>query len=235
MKHGPGTDRAITLLGGGAVQKRALKRALARAPRLVAVDSGADHALAAGLMPEMVIGDFDSISPQARSAIATDRQIHHPGQDDTDFDKALAHLLAHEAAPFMLALGFTGARLDHTLAGLSTLLRNPAAPVVMDAGKDLCFLCPPQLNLVLTPGSRLSLYPMRPLRCASQGLRWPTDRLALDPFGMIGTSNKVSAGPVELRPDRPALLVMLPVQALDAVLSVLPGAPRWPGTAGQAD
>ncbi|MCC5989836.1 MAG: thiamine diphosphokinase [Pararhodobacter sp.] len=233
MNQSPTTDRAITLLGGGMLAQGALERALQRAPRLVAVDSGADRALAAGVIPELVIGDFDSISPHARRAIAADRQLHRPGQEDTDFDKALAHVLAHGGAPFMLALGFTGGRLDHTLAGMSTLLRNPGAPVLMDAGEDLCFLCPPLLRLALAPGSRLSLYPMRPVRCASQGLHWPTDALLFDPGGMIGTSNRVAAERVELRPDRPALLVMLPSQSLDAAISALTGAPRWPASHGR--
>lgn len=233
MKQSPTADRAITLLGGGMLAQGALDRALQRAPRLVAVDSGADLALAAGVMPELVIGDFDSISPHARQAIASDRQMHRPGQEDTDFDKALAHVLAHEATPFMLALGFTGARLDHTLAGMSTLLRNPGAPVLLDAGEDLCFLCPPRLHLALAPGSRLSLYPMRRLRCASEGLHWPIDAHVLDPGGMIGTSNKASAERVTLRPDRPALLVMLPSHSLDMAISALTAAPRWPAGGGR--
>lgn len=228
MNEGTGSGRAITLLGGGALPPGALERALKRAPRLIAVDSGADHALAAGVMPDLAIGDFDSISAQARRALGRERQLHRPGQDDTDFDKALAHVLAHECAPFVLALGFTGARLDHTLAGMSTLLRNPGAPLLIDAGDDLCFLCPPLLHLGLAPGTRLSLYPMRPLRCASYGLYWPTDGLVLDPGGMIGTSNRVADHRVELRPEKPALLLMLPIQMLDPALKALSAAPRWP-------
>ncbi|MCC6001970.1 MAG: thiamine diphosphokinase [Pararhodobacter sp.] len=213
----------VTLLGGGALAPGALERALARAPRLVAVDSGADRALARGLMPDLVIGDFDSISVSAQRAIAPERQRRRTGQDDTDFDKALTEI----TAPFMLAVGFTGARLDHTLAGVSTLLRNPAARLIVDSGDDLCFLCPPALRLALPPGTRVSLYPMRPMRCKSTGLRWPTDALWFDPFAMIGTSNESAAAEVTLAPERPAMLALLPSTMLDSVLAGLTAAPVW--------
>jgi thiamine pyrophosphokinase len=151
------------------------------------------------------------------------RLVHLPGQDDTDFDKALRMV----EAPFLLALGFTGARLDHTLAGMSTLVRNADARVVLDAGVDLCFLAPPELRLSLPAGTRVSLYPMRPVACESAGLRWPTTGLLLDPAGRIGTSNTAIGGPVLLRPEAPALLVMTPAATLESVLAGLRAAPRW--------
>ncbi|MCC5970776.1 MAG: thiamine diphosphokinase [Pararhodobacter sp.] len=218
------SQTGITLLGGGEMVPERLAQALALAPALVAVDSGADQALALGLMPELVIGDLDSISPEGRAAIAPDRLWQVPEQDDTDFDKALARV----RAPVMLALGFTGARLDHTLAAMSTLVRNRHARVVIDAGVDLCFLAPPRLQLSLPPGSRLSLFPMAPVRCESAGLVWPTAGLAFDPVGMIGTSNIVAEGPVMLKPTEPAILVLVPAVSLEAVLDGLTQAPVWP-------
>jgi thiamine pyrophosphokinase len=215
----------ITLLGGADVSAPALRRTLRLAPTLVAVDSGAEHALAAGAMPERVVGDLDSIGEAARAAVGTARLVHLPGQDDTDFDKALAVV----SAPFLVALGFTGDRLDHTLAGMSTLLRNPGARLVLDSGVDLCFLAPPELRLALAPGTRVSLYPMRPVACASAGLVWPTEGLTFDPAGRLGTSNAVREGPVVLRPSVPALLVMIPVETLEAVIAALTAAPRWGG------
>ena len=59
----------VTLVGGAPVPARDLKIALARAPHAVAADSGADRLLAAGHRPEAVIGDFDSISAAARTAL----------------------------------------------------------------------------------------------------------------------------------------------------------------------
>ncbi len=49
----------VTLVGGGPVSQAEFRLALARAPRILAADSGADRALAAGHRPEAVVGDFD--------------------------------------------------------------------------------------------------------------------------------------------------------------------------------
>lgn len=217
----------ITLLGGGEMAPGRLTRALALAPDLVAVDSGADQALALGLTPQLVLGDLDSISPAGRAAITPERLWHIPSQDSTDFDKALSVV----RAPVILALGFTGARLDHTLAGMSTLARNPQARVVVDAGVDLCFLVPPRLHLTLPPGSRLSLFPMTPMRCESAGLVWPTAGLSFDPMGLTGTSNMVAGGVVTLEPERPGMLVLVPAVSLEAILDGLARAPAWPESA----
>ncbi|MFN4101588.1 MAG: thiamine diphosphokinase [Pararhodobacter sp.] len=219
--------QGITLVGGGATSPAALKRALAFAPHLVAADGGADAALALGFMPELAVGDFDSLGAAARAALGPDRLRHDPDQESTDFDKVLAAV----AAPLVMAVGFSGGRLDHTLAAMSTLGRNPHRRVVMDTGFDLCLLCPPQLALDLPAGTRVSLYPLAPVRCASTGLEWPTDPLSFDPMGRIGTSNAARGGAVTLMPEAPRMLLMIPVEALEALIAGLAAAPFWPAPA----
>lgn len=224
-----GIDSAVgvTLLGAGEVAPGALAAALARAPRLIAADGGADRALAEGRVPERVIGDLDSLSAEGRARLA-DRLWHVPQQDDTDLDKALDRI----AAPAILALGFTGGRLDHTLAAMSALGRRPGRRVVLWGAQDLAFVLPPRLELALEPGSRLSLWPIGPARVTSAGLIWPTGGLDLAPLGRIGTSNAVAeGGTVRLQAEGPALLCLLPVAALDALLAALSAAPAWPAPA----
>ena len=211
----------VTLVGGGPVGARMLGVALRRAPVLVAADGGADHALAAGHMPDAVIGDFDSISPDARAAIPRARQHPIAEQDTTDFDKALRSV----RAPFVLALGFAGARIDHGLAVFNALLRHPAPPCVILGPADAVFLCPPAITLHMVPGDRLSLFPMGPVTGESSGLRWPVAGLRFAPDGVIGTSNAVAAREVRLRFDAGRMLVIVPRTRLDAVLSAL--VPRW--------
>ncbi|MCA3448299.1 MAG: thiamine diphosphokinase [Rhodobacter sp.] len=214
----------VTLVGGGPVQARLLGLALRRAPVLVAADGGADRALAAGHVPVAVIGDFDSLSAEARRRIPPDRQHRITEQETTDFDKALRSI----AAPFVLALGFAGARIDHSLAVFNTLLRHPGRVCIVLGAEDAVFLCPPDLTLRLPVGDRLSLFPMGAVRGTSDGLRWPIDGIALAPDGLIGTSNAVSAPTVRLQVDAARLLVILPRRRLDAVLDALlpPGSPR---------
>jgi thiamine pyrophosphokinase len=207
----------VTLAGGGPFTARDLRLALARAPVAVAADSGADRLLRHGVMPEAVIGDMDSISVAARAAIPPDRQHEVGEQVTTDFDKALRAI----KAPLVLALGFAGARLDHGLAAMTTLVARADQRCILIGPKDLAFAAPPEITLDLAEGEPLSLYPLGLVTGQSEGLEWPIEGLAFAPDGMIGTSNRVIARRVTLRFDRRGMLVILPRRRLDAAIRAL--------------
>lgn len=218
----------VTLVGGAELGQGDLALAMNHASTLVAADGGAGAVLAAGLMPEAVIGDMDSLSDTARTAFH-DRLHPIAEQETTDFDKALRHI----AAPLVLAVGVTGGRFDHELAVMHTLVRRSDRVCIVLGAESLIFVCPPSIDLTLPVGSVFSLFPLGSVGVISQGLQWPTAGLAFAPDGIIGTSNAVT-GPVSLRADGPRMLVILPRTALGAVITSLtaPHAPRWPVRAG---
>ena len=209
------SSAGVTLAGGGRFSLKLLEMARVLAPRLVAADGGADRLLRFGVEPEAVIGDFDSISLGARARLAG-RLFPIAEQATTDFDKALRSI----AAPFVLGLGFSGARLDHGLAVLNGLVSHPGQRCLILGGQDVTFLAPRRLELRLPLGSRLSLFPMGPVEGASAGLRWPLQGLKFAPAGLIGTSNEVS-GPVSLEFSTDLMLVILPRTAVAAALDGL--------------
>lgn len=207
----------VTLAGGGPFSARDLKLALARAPFPVAADGGADRLLKLGVMPEAVIGDMDSLSKAARARIPVDRQHLVAEQLTTDFDKALRSI----RAPLVLALGFAGARLDHGLAAMATLIARAETRCILIGPKDLAFAAPARLDLDLAPGEPLSLFPMAEVTGVSAGLEWPIAGLRFAPDGMLGTSNRVTARRVLLEFDRPGMLVILPRRRMDAAIRAL--------------
>jgi thiamine pyrophosphokinase len=197
---------------------------LSRAPVPVAADGGADRLLRFGVMPEAVIGDFDSLSDAARLEIPQSRQHVVTEQATTDFDKALRSV----AAPFVLALGFAGARLDHGLAAMTTLVAHAGRRCLLVGPSDLAFAAPPRLEIAVLPGEPLSLYPLAQVTGRSSGLEWPIDGLVFAPDGQIGTSNRVTERRVVLEFDAPGMLVILPRRRLDAAIRALVSAPRPP-------
>ena len=214
----------VTLLGGAPVSGGDLARALALAPRLVAADSGADTALAHGHPPDAVIGDMDSIGAVTRARLDPGRVHEIAEQDSTDFEKCLVRI----AAPLVLALGFTGGRVDHQLSVFSTLARHPGRRCVVVGDDDAVTLAPPRIALDLAADTRLSLFPMGRVGGHSRGLHWPIQGLDFHPLGQIGTSNR-SSGAVELTLDAPRVLLILPSDTLPALLAGLAAAPGWPG------
>lgn len=208
----------ITLVGGGPVPARDLALALRLAPVAIAADGGADRLIAAGIAPEAVIGDFDSISPAALAQIPSGRLHRIAEQDSTDFDKALRRI----AAPFILGLGFTGARMDHGLAVLNSLVRHPERPCLVLGPQDVAFALPPgETRLRLKAGDRVSLFPFARVTGRSEGLEWPLDGHVFQPDGFIATSNRASVADVVLRPDQPGMVAILPRRRLRQVIRAL--------------
>ena len=206
----------ITLVGGAPVSPALFRMAIQRAPRIVAADGGADRCLAHGAQPEAVIGDMDSVSPRARSVIGPERFHLIAEQDSTDFDKALRSI----SAPLIIGIGFLGGQVDHLLAAMTVLARYPDRAIVLVGQHDVVAHLPPQIDLPLSAGTRVSLYPMRPVRGMSTGLHWPIDGLELSPGGRVGTSNKAD-GPISLVVEGTGLLIILPVSEWRALQHAL--------------
>jgi thiamine pyrophosphokinase len=147
--------------------------------------------------------------------------VFHPiaEQESTDFEKALRHV----RAPFVLALGCLGGRVDHELAVFSALVQNDRQPCVLIGAQDVVFHAAAEVVLPLKAGVRVSLFPMARVSGQSQGLRWPLDGLQFAPDGRVGTSNE-STGGVSLRFDGAGMLVILPRACLAMVIKALDGA-----------
>lgn len=214
----------VTLFGGAQFDKATADRALALGPCIVAADGGADAALAHGVVPEAVIGDFDSISEATRAALP--QSALHPitEQDSTDFDKCLRNI----SAPLVIGIGFSGDRLDHQLACYNTLVRHPSQRCLLLGREELVFLAPPSCLLPLDAGTTVSLFPMGAVEGHSDGLEWEIGGLNFAPDGKVGTSNRAK-GPVQLSITSPKMLVILPEHTLEPVVeSLSQSAAVWP-------
>lgn len=210
------SDARVTLLGGAGFDPAVLRACLSLAPGLVAADGAARDALAAGFVPDAVIGDFDSLDPDTRARLPADRLHHVPEQDTTDFEKALSRI----RAPLVLAVGFTGRRLDHELAVYNTLVRLGGPRCIVVGAEDICFPAPPELALDVAEGTRVSLFPLARVTGRDSGLRWPIQGLVFAPDGRVGTSN-MATGPVRLAFEAPGMLVILPRSELAAAIAGL--------------
>lgn len=212
------SEHTVCLVGGARVDADLISLILPMVARFIAVDSGADVLIAAGITPAAVIGDMDSISDDARAAFGA--VLHHiPEQDTTDFEKALSRV----AAPMVVALGFTGGRMDHTLAVLNVIARYADRAVILADSTDVCFLAKQGITSVMAPsGTRMSLMPLSECRVSVTGLRWSfTDRV-MHPVGFISSSNEV-AGDVHVQADGPVLITLPRAFLPNAIKAALRG------------
>ncbi|MBV7410259.1 thiamine diphosphokinase [Maritimibacter sp. DP1N21-5] len=214
----------VTLLGGGDHSEATVSRLLTLAPNLVVCDGAAAQALALGHVPGLVVGDMDSLDAATRAALDPATVVEIGEQDTTDFDKALRSI----DAPMVLGAGFMGQRLDHELACYNALVRRPEARCILVGEHDICFHCPPEITLELTPGDRVSLFPLREVAVSIAGLVWSFERIVFAPDGRVGTSNAAAERRVTIRPESHGLLVILPAALLEAAIAGLEAAPPAP-------
>ncbi|MBK0400836.1 thiamine diphosphokinase [Limibaculum sp. M0105] len=214
----------VTLVGNGPFSAEMLAEAQTIAPDLIAADRGAHRLAVLRKTARAVIGDMDSLPDPAAFDDGRTRVIHLAEQDTTDFEKCL---YATEA-PFYLGVGFTGGRIDHTLAVFHAMLRYPSKPVVLVGEDEAMALAPAGrlLRLRLRPGARVSIFPLLPVTGGpSRGLAWPLDGLRLAPGERVGTSNEAAHPLVEMKFDAPGALVMVERPFLAALVHAVAAPP----------
>ncbi len=215
------SDRPVVIIGGGDFDAALLNRLAGAGAMVVGADGGADAALAAGVTPELVIGDLDSLSDAAAWRQRA-RVIRITEQETNDFEKCLYSV----SAPVTLALGMTGGRFDHTLAALHAVTRYGAERrIVLVDGVDAALSLGGDFDIDLPVDMRVSVYPLEKLDFVhSEGLAYPLTGLTLMPGLRTGTSNRALGGPVRIRtaPEtRGVYLLVLPLSALDALVSAV--------------
>lgn len=83
---------------------------------VIAADGGVNHLFKAGITPDVILGDFDSLGYIPEGA-----QVFPVEKDDTDVMLAVRHGLQAGFREFLIYGGMDGKRLDHTVANFQTL------------------------------------------------------------------------------------------------------------------
>lgn len=103
---------------------------LAEAPYVVCCDGGANEYIRQGHIPNLIIGDGDSISEKNRKKYG--HILHRVSEQETnDQTKAVSYLLSQGIRRIAI-VGATGKREDHTLGNISLLMDY------MRAGAEVC-------------------------------------------------------------------------------------------------
>ena len=141
----------VLLIGNGTLPGAALLERLARqATFILAADGGADKARAAGIQPDLVIGDLDSL------ASAPEQVLRVPRQDNTDLEKALDWLTAHRAGRVCI-VGSVGGRWDFSIGNFLSVYSYLPALDIYFAGDGWKIVHGTQK--AVRPGARVSLIP----------------------------------------------------------------------------
>lgn len=172
----------VILAAGDFPQAETPLRALREADVRICCDSAAENLVAAGMEPDRIVGDLDSLSAEFQEHYA-DRISRISEQDDNDLTKAFHQALAMDPSRITI-VGATGRREDHTLGNVSLLLdyaREAVCPVEMltDYGRFTAIFDTATLPAV--PGQQVSIFAFdNSLKITSAGLKYPTDAVVFD-------------------------------------------------------
>lgn len=127
---------------------------------VVACDAGYRNAERLGLHPDLIVGDFDS-APQPKTEGDTIVLPHV--KDDTDTHYAAKWLLQNGYTQVTMLGALGGARLEHTIANLSTglfLAEHGVEVVLADAASEIHYLVPGKPLVLQRDGWQyLSVFP----------------------------------------------------------------------------
>jgi thiamine pyrophosphokinase len=208
--------RAVILINGHLPDLAAARRHIRPGDRLICADAGAEHAIAMGLVPDVVVGDLDSLRPAQRVALAEAGvrfETFPVLKDKTDLELALQLAVAEGATEIDL-LAALGGRLDQTLANLLLLARPEWAAVrvrVIEGNQIAWVMRGGQTTAVNgTIGDILSLVPLTPevLGVTLDGVRWPLHDATLHLGETLTISNAMTAPLAHMRMEEGLMFVV---------------------------
>jgi thiamine pyrophosphokinase len=185
------------LLGGDLIRTPRLDRQV-EGTRVIAADAGIGHARLLGLMPELWVGDFDSVPADLPADLAAvPRQIFPPEKDKTDGELAIAAALERGATSLVLAGAFGGKRADHAFLhlALSLQLAEAGIKVLLTSGaQEGVPLQPGKAGFDYADGTLFSVLGFSDLSGLTvSGAKWPLDHVEVAFGSSLTISNEVKS------------------------------------------
>ncbi len=208
--------RYIIVSGGTVENFKWIKGFIKKGDRVICVDGGARHVVALGIVPDMVIGDMDSVEHPLLERLAGQDVVikKYPAEkDDTDTALALAEALSGNPEEIII-LGALGTRFDHSLANVHLLrvaLEKKVRARIITEYNEISLVAPHH-SAVLEgkPGQLFSLLPLteKVTGVNVSGARWPLDNATFFIGNPYGVSNRLSSTRAEISIDSGLLLVI---------------------------
>jgi thiamine pyrophosphokinase len=215
----------VIFTGGEGPRPQTLKTLLGDLPHeaagrtlFIAADSGLALAEAAGIKPDWIVGDMDSLDNESRLGYyPKDRIICYPvDKDYTDTEIALA-LLWEKGCASAWIVGGGGGRLDH-IFGIRDLFERERYPCRwITANEDIRCIdgagadgADSRLKLGVEQGRLVSVFPLGdgPWKAESKGLKWELGKARLG-RGLFGLSNVAVADEIEISAVQGRFMVIL--------------------------
>ena len=182
------------IVGGGDCTADILKSNIDCNDYIICADSGFDIVFETGLIPDLLIGDFDSI----RKIPDDVEKIVLPVEKDiTDCEAAYLEGVKRGYEDFLI-LGGTGGRFEHTFANISLMARASKEGnrfLIVDEKHIFRSVTNSSLKLYFVPDKQISVFAFGGTAHGvyEKGFHYTLNNFTLDPFVPIGISNDITS------------------------------------------
>ncbi len=167
------TFDAVVLANGEYPTAELPLRILAEAPYVACCDGAANSYIARGSVPDIIIGDGDSLSAENRALYS--HLLHRIAeQESNDLTKTVMYL-ARQGKRRIAIVGATGKREDHTLGNISLLIEYMRAGLTVRIFTDhgTFIPCNGTVTMACHAGQQLSIFNFGATAFRADGLRYP--------------------------------------------------------------
>ncbi|MEE1008387.1 MAG: thiamine diphosphokinase [Agathobacter sp.] len=167
---------------------------------IIAADSGMHFLYKAEIIPDIIVGDFDSVSGDVLEYYRSNHEIKihqlNPVKDDTDTEYAIRQAV-NMGADSISIIGGTGDRLDHVMGNISLLgigIEENMEIFLVDSHNRIRLIDKP---LVLSRrkqfGEYVSLIPYTSVvkNITLKGFKYPLEDYDMGGFNSLGISNEI--------------------------------------------
>ncbi|GAB4139042.1 MAG: thiamine diphosphokinase [Ignavibacteriales bacterium] len=184
------------IVANGFQQKKALIKKLNKLgfDFVVAADGGANNLMKINVIPDVVIGDFDSIESSTLNwAKKKSKLIQINRQNDTDVEKAIKYLIKEKFTEAII-LGGTGDRLDHSIANIGFIIKySNRIKLFLIHINSILYTISQATEFNVKKGETISLYAFDPkTKLTSSGLKYKLNNSSLM-FGEKDSTSNVAA------------------------------------------
>ena len=206
--------RVVIMVGGEMESDEFLRSQISPDDYLICADRGADYAYSLGLGPEVVVGDFDSISQEAKDFLkkAGCIFISYPTEKDkTDTEIAIDYAVEKGALEVILTCAL-GGRVDHELGNIYLLEKFTLSGVRMKILSRSQTIAATQesIELHVREGQTVSIFALTDevSGITTEGLKYPLRNGRLLRGISLGISNRLIAEEARIELKEGRLLVV---------------------------
>ena len=198
--------KALIICAGENKNPALLKEYAAKTDLIICADGGYLYAFDSEIVPDIIIGDFDSLDIEIPGGI---EKIQLPCEkDETDTQYAFSYA-KNKGADEIIIYGGLGGRLDHTYANI-LLLEDTEIKSVLTDGKTLCYMTESLINLKGKKGDYISVFSFSDVSVGVtlKGLKYSLSEYTLKKSDILGVSNEFTDKEAEISVKDGKLLII---------------------------